>query len=87
MLRYAVYVTVNIIFIHVDMHSLDISYIVTLVWPPKLARGLRNRLVARGRKRLCMLALIYYSILQVWRRQVAIEKWLMHVDLLVSFKE
>jgi len=50
MLRYAMYVTVNIIFIHFDMHSYDISYIVPLVWPTK---GLRNRLVARGRKRLC----------------------------------
>ena len=50
MLRYAVYVTVNIVFIHFDKHSFDISYIVTPVWPP---RGLRNRLVARGRKRLC----------------------------------
>ena len=54
MLRYAMYIrpTVNIIFIYFDMHSFDISYmyIVTLVWPPK---GLRNRLVARGRKRLC----------------------------------
>jgi len=49
MLRYAMYVTVNIIFIHFDMHSFDMSYILTLVWPPK---GLRNRLVARGRKRL-----------------------------------
>jgi len=26
MLRYAMYVTVNIIFIHFDMHSFDISY-------------------------------------------------------------
>src|SRR6218665_453574 len=54
MLRYAMYVTVNIIFIHFDMHSFDMSYILTLVWPPK---GLRNRLVARGRKRLCTTAL------------------------------
>jgi len=50
MLRGAMYVTVNIIFIHFDIHSFDISYVVTLDWPPK---GLRNRLVARGRKRLC----------------------------------
>src|SRR6218665_2336099 len=50
MLRYAMYVTVNIIFIHFDMHSFDMSYILTLVWPPK---GLKNRLVARCRKRLC----------------------------------
>src|SRR6218665_2855172 len=32
------------------MHSFYISYSVKLAWPPK---GLRNRLVARGRKRLC----------------------------------
>src|SRR6218665_117538 len=32
------------------MHSFDISYIIALVWPPK---KLRNRLVARCRKRLC----------------------------------
>jgi len=36
------------------MHSFDISYIVTPVWPPK---GFRNRLVPRGRKRLCTTAL------------------------------
>jgi len=44
---YVAYVTVNIIFIHFDMHSFGISYIVTIVWPPK---GLRHQLVARGRK-------------------------------------
>jgi len=53
MLRYAMYVTVNIIFIHFDMHSFDMSYILTLVWPPK---GLRNRLVASGRESLCTTA-------------------------------
>src|SRR6218665_3282216 len=36
------------------MYSFDISYIIALVWPPK---KLRNRLVARGRKRLCTTAL------------------------------
>jgi len=44
------YVTVSIIFIQFDILSFDISYVVTLVWPPK---RLRNRIVARGRKRLC----------------------------------
>ena len=39
MLRYAMYVTVNIIFINVDKQSFDIGCIITLVWPPK---GLRN---------------------------------------------
>src|SRR6218665_175951 len=53
-IRYAMHVTVYIIFINFDKHSFEISYIVTLVWPPK---GLRNRLVARGRKRLCTTAL------------------------------
>src|SRR6218665_3241732 len=59
MLRCAMYLNVNIIFINFDKHSFDIGpiiynvsymYIVTLVWPPK---GLRNLIVARGRKRLC----------------------------------
>jgi len=40
------------------MHSFDISYIVTPVWPPK---GFRNRLVARGRKRLCTTGLRLYT--------------------------
>src|SRR6218665_1130089 len=46
-----VYSSVNIIFINFDKYlKFDISYIFTLVWPPK---RLRNQLVARGRKRLC----------------------------------
>jgi len=46
-------------FIHFDMHSFNIICIVTLVWPPK---ELRNRLVARGRKRLCTTGLNYNQI-------------------------
>src|SRR6218665_3203361 len=49
MSRCAMYVTVNIICIYFDMHSFDIVYIIKLVWP---AKGLRNQLVARGRKKV-----------------------------------
>src|SRR6218665_2679665 len=50
------YVTVSIIFIQFDILSFAISYVVTLVWPPK---RLRNRIVARGRKRLCTTGLTH----------------------------
>src|SRR6218665_3754914 len=43
--------TVHIIFINFDNHSPD--WVARPVWPPK---GLRDRLVARGRKRLCTTA-------------------------------
>jgi len=63
MSRYAMYDTVNIIFIHFGMHSFDISYIVTPVWPPK---GFRNRLVARGRKRLCTTVVGHSVLYNLW---------------------
>src|SRR6218665_2610912 len=53
-----VYSSVNIIFINFDKYlKFDISYIATLVWPPK---RLRNHLVARGRKRLCTTAVSHH---------------------------
>jgi len=70
MLRYAMYFTVNIIFIKFDKHSFDISYIVTLVWPPK---RLRNRLMARGRKRLCI------TELERGIKRLAV-RWSVHVN-------
>jgi len=54
MLRYAMYVTVNIVFIQL--------IVVTLIWPPK---ELRNRLVARARKRLCT-TVIHHSQQEIW---------------------
>jgi len=55
-----VYSSVNIIFINFDKYlKFDISYIFTLVWPPK---RLRNQLVARGRKRLCTTVLKFIKM-------------------------
>jgi len=64
MLRYSIYVSVNMIFINFDKDSFDISYmyIVTLVWPPK---GLRHRLVARSRKRLCTTGLKWLVLITI----------------------
>jgi len=50
--------TVHVIFVNYCTHLSDISRVVALVWPPK---GLRYRLVALGRKRLCTTVLYNYQ--------------------------